>query len=475
MAAKWRPAAQIERIRELARRLWNMRATLGLAAMLAFAGTLAPQLVGMVAVCWQSIARAAQLRPEDCNPIWLLQWGRGAGKTRAASEHTLDVMELWGPKFSGCLISKTIEDVITTMINDPGSGLLACAQRRGYELAHYPGTGKHGSKYLRHPSGALLYYRAATQPNYGRGLNLNFFWADEISSWPRDALGGFMAFFAAWRIPAPTPSGEPIAIITTTPKVNAIMKWLRSPDQRGLVTITRQSSRDNAGNIRIDRVKQAYGGTPWEAQEIDGEMLDEAIQIAQSEIDDHRSIRGAEPENLRIVVAVDPAGEDNATADACGIVGVGADMSRLLPEAYVLEDETVQGKTPRVWARRATELAKRLGACKIIVEKNYGGLMPKQMLELAMEDMHRETGEAWAIPVEGLYHGTDKRTRAAPAIALTQQGRVHFAGKFEPLEKEITTWVEGDASPNRMDAWAMAITDLLLPVDTPVGPMWTPF
>jgi phage terminase large subunit-like protein len=40
---------------------------------------------------------------------------------------------------------------------------------------------------------------------------------------------------------------------------------------------------------------------------------------------------------------------------------------------------------------------------------------------------------------------------------------VHHVGVFQQLEEEMTTYVPGGPSPNRMDALVWAVTELLFP------------
>jgi len=52
--------------------------------------------------------------------------------------------------------------------------------------------------------------------------------------------------------------------------------------------------------------------------------------------------------------------------------------------------------------------------------------------------------------------------RAEPVSALFEQGRAHMVGSLPKLEEELTTWVQGDASPNRLDAMVWGMTEVML-------------
>ncbi len=53
-----------------------------------------------------------------------------------------------------------------------------------------------------------------------------------------------------------------------------------------------------------------------------------------------------------------------------------------------------------------------------------------------------------------------KKIRAEPVAALYEQGKVHHVGVFPDLEQQMTEWVPGDVSPDRLDALVWAVTEL---------------
>ena len=48
---------------------------------------------------------------------------------------------------------------------------------------------------------------------------------------------------------------------------------------------------------------------------------------------------------------------------------------------------------------------------------------------------------------------------------MYEKGVVHHVGEFVNLEEEMTTWVPGDKSPNRVDALVWGITELMFMED----------
>jgi hypothetical protein len=58
----------------------------------------------------------------------------------------------------------------------------------------------------------------------------------------------------------------------------------------------------------------------------------------------------------------------------------------------------------------------------------------------------------------------------APQIAASETGRLHFVGRnHELLEDQLCTWVEGEKSPDRLDAAAHAVNTLLRAYTGPPG------
>jgi len=55
-----------------------------------------------------------------------------------------------------------------------------------------------------------------------------------------------------------------------------------------------------------------------------------------------------------------------------------------------------------------------------------------------------------------------KYTRAEPVSNLFEQNTAHMVGALGLLEDELCTWVQGEDSPNRLDAMVWGFTDLML-------------
>jgi hypothetical protein len=152
---------------------------------------------------------------------------------------------------------------------------------------------------------------------------------------------------------------------------------------------------------------------------------------------------------LRIVVGVDPnASEGN---DAAGIMVGGLFKIAGVEHGVLLEDATTSGG-PATWARESVAAYHRWGADALVAEKNNGG----DMVAITI-------GTVPGAPRVKLVHASrGKLTRAEPVQKLAEDGRLHHAGIFQELEKELCTWTPGDPSPNRLDATVWTVHELML-------------
>lgn len=159
------------------------------------------------------------------------------------------------------------------------------------------------------------------------------------------------------------------------------------------------------------------------------------------------------PQMVRIVVAVDPSGsgdEDNADNDAIGIcvAGLGTDGN-----AYVIEDLTCKAG-PKVWGNIATTAFDRHQANVIIGETNFGGDMVRFVIQTSKP----------RVPFKKITASRGKAVRAEPISALSETGKIRFAGQFHDLEDELCSFTTagyiGDKSPNRADAFIWAMSEL---------------
>ncbi len=170
-------------------------------------------------------------------------------------------------------------------------------------------------------------------------------------------------------------------------------------------------------------------------------------------IEKWRDVVDTLPDMQRIIVAVDPSGsgdEENSANDEIGIIVAGLGMDG---NAYVLEDLTCKAG-PKVWGNVAATAFDRHQADRIVAETNYGGEMVRFVVQTAKP----------GIPFKKLTASRGKAVRAEPISALTEQGKIRFAGTFQALEDELCSFTTngyvGTNSPNRADAFVWAMSEL---------------
>ena len=172
-------------------------------------------------------------------------------------------------------------------------------------------------------------------------------------------------------------------------------------------------------------------------------------------IETHR--RGEYPTLQRIVVGVDPSGAsgpDDKRSDCIGIVVVGLGIDG---RAYVLEDASCKA-APHVWGNIVAQAYIRHDADAVIVEKNFGGAMAKDIIQAAAAQNQTR------IFVKEVTATRGKVVRAEPIAQLYEQNKVSHVGRFDQLEDELTAYTTagymGDRSPDRADAMIWALSEL---------------
>lgn len=399
---------------------------------------------------WPLWARPDQLPPattEDGTPwrVWLVMGGRGAGKTRAGAEWVRAKALGLAPLGTVAarriaLVGETINDVRRVMVEGI-SGLLsvhAAHQRPRFE----PSKGQ-----LVWPSGAIAQMFSAEDPDGLRGPQFDAAWCDEVAKWRHPQKTWDMLQFAL-RL-----GSQPQMVATTTPRPIPLLKKLLS--DAGTV-VTRAATADNADNLApsfIEEMTRRYAGSALGRQELLGELVDDTSGALwrRDWIEAHRV--GQAPELSAIVVAVDPPVTATAASDACGIVVVG-----LGPDgrAYVIDDRTLQGREPTVWARAAVAAYHDYMADRVVAEINQGGDLVVTVL--------RQIDDSVAVRTVRATRG--KWLRAEPVAALYAEGRVAHVGTLAALEDQMCVFgADGLAkgrSPDRLDALVWALTDLMI-------------
>jgi phage terminase large subunit-like protein len=396
-------------------------------------------------------AHPHQLPPVGDWRSWVILGGRGAGKTRAGAEWVRSMVEGARPLDGGrarrvALVGETLDQVREVMIFGD-SGIMACSppDRRPDWLAT--------RRVLRWPNGAEAVACSAHDPESLRGPQFDGAWVDELAKWKRAQEAWDMLQFTL-RLGG----DDPRICVTTTPRNVGVLKALLDAPSTVVTRAPTEANRAYLAASFLDEVRARYAGTRLGRQELDGDLLD-AVDGALWTLEMLEDARCSEaPEFDRIVVAVDPSAASHKRSDACGIVVAGV-VTEGPPQdwrAVVLEDASVQGVSPLVWARRAITAMERWGAQALVAEVNQGGDMVETVLR-QVDPM---------VPVIKVHAARSKAARAEPVAALYEQGRVRHLGVFDALEDEMCqmsrTGYQGAGSPDRLDALVWALTDLVI-------------
>ena len=406
---------------------------------------------------WRRWARPGQLEPTAPYRTWVINAGRGYGKTRTGAE----TFQLWaenGEFHRGALVGRTGGEVRDDMVEGE-AGILAVAAPWA-RPTYYPGKKRLVWHTLREKLGfepqAKLF--SADTPDALRGPHISRAWADELSSW-RYADDAWANLQYMLRAPE-----KPRAIVTTTPKPILLIKKLYA---RSSTIITGGSTYENAANLADEALQEfldEYQGTESGRQELMAELLEEAEGALwhRSWIDEHRLTERNEegqliiPELDGLVIAVDPAVTAKATSSETGIIAVGRAMQlnedgdRLVPHYYVIDDASGRHK-PHQWAEAAIDLRQYYEADYIVGETNNGGdLVEYTVSTIDDTELFKQVKAA-----------RGKRPRAEPVAAAAAQGRLHFVGEFDELEDQLCNWIPGQGdSPDRLDAMVWGVIQL---------------
>jgi phage terminase large subunit-like protein len=374
--------------------------------------------------------------------------GRGAGKTRTAAETVRE----WArtPNTRIALVARTSADNRDVQIEGE-SGLMNV-----HPPSELP-TFEPSKRRVTWPNGSVATAFSSESPDSLRGPQFHRAWGDELAAWKWipgvDGLTAWDNLQIATRL-----GTNPQILVTTTPKrvqaVRDILNDAQNPDKR--VTISRGSTKDNAGNLSSAYLEVIYGlyaGTRLGAQELEGVLLDDVEGALWSQEMIPYVPANFDTSQLPLrVVGVDPSVAESPR-DECGIVVVGATRERKLFErhAYVLDDASIHG-SPDVWAKQVVAAAKKWNA-PVIAEVNQGGELVKMALR----------GVDPTVQVYTVHSKQGKALRAEPIVLAYEQHRVHHVDVHAMLEAQMTSWVpeETRKSPDRVDALVHGLTALL--------------
>jgi len=398
---------------------------------------------------WRFWARQEQIAPGGDWLTWVINAGRGFGKTRAGSEWVREQVDAGRQRIA--LIGETYKDLVEVMcFGDSGLASVFPDHQKPKIVAN-------PNVQITFHTGAIALGYNATQPAQLRGPQFDAAWCDELAKW-RYARETWDMLQFGLRL------GErPQALVTTTPRPIPVLKEIISDTT---TIVTRGSTFDNAGNLAtsfLKKIKTRYEGTRLGRQELNAEILDDlpGALWTRAMMDEHRRSDDDDapankrpPDMRRVVVAVDPSGTSGASddGDSIGIVvaGLGVDG-----RGYVRADRTCK-LSPDGWGKRAVAAYHEFEADRIIAERNFGGAMVEHVIRTV--DKSASYKEVTA--------SRGKVARAEPVAALYEQGRVSHVGGLADLEDQMCLigpdGYIGEGSPDRVDALVWALTELML-------------
>lgn len=427
----------------------------------AFASLATEDLVALVARgTWHKIkARPTQLPPEDQSAwdVWLLQAGRGFGKTISAVEWLW--WEAWNDPFSfNHVVVRRKEDLAKVAFEGP-SGLF----RRVPDaiVLH-----KVASPYkLTLTNGATILGFSADDPDVLRGPEAHRTWCDELAAWRRLDAAWNDGVVMGTRLGSERNCGRPKVVITTTPRPIRLLKELV---QRPTTVVSRGSTYDNRDNLPasfLDELERRYRGTRRGRQELQGELLEDVPgALWKQEWIEATRVWVRPADLVQVIVAVDPPASSEEGSNECGLVAVASDRAG---RGYVLADRS-DVASPEAWAEAAVLLHDEVKADHVTVEVNQGGEMCRAVLAAAAQRLFQaQRRRSPELIVRMVHASRGKELRAEPVSQLYEQRRVSHVGEFQQLEDQLTSFTKGynrarDGSPDRLDALVWGLTDLLV-------------
>lgn len=395
---------------------------------------------------WEPKDRAP-LEPHQKPPpgpwsLWLLEGGRGCGKTEACSRYFASYMRSH-PGHRGRIIAPTFGDAVEACITGP-SGLKSVDPETTW-LPSAPG----GAKIVWPNGSEALVFGTPFPKDVERlraGGNRHIDWWEEMAANAQLSDAWAQAEFGL-RL-----GDHPHSIASTTPRNTADYREVR----KGPHVVRTHATIDDNPHLSDEwreQVKARYEGTRLGRQELAGELLEdvEGALWTRAMLDSGRVSEA--PELAIALVAIDPAASSGPSSDDTGIVVAGRGIDG---EGYLLADLTCH-LPPEGWGTRAVGAYRDHQADRIVAEVNNGGEMVEHVINTVDP----------TVAFKAVHASRGKQTRAQPIAAFyggpEREPRIHHVGGFAELEDQLCTWVPEDAkSPDRLDALVWAMSDLML-------------
>jgi predicted phage terminase large subunit-like protein len=381
---------------------------------------------------WLMTAHKHQIVPAgEWWAIWLLQAGRGAGKTRTASEQV--GWWAWSEPKTRCLVAAPTSSDVRGTCFEGDSGLINVIPQpliKDYNKSLHE---------LTLVNGSLIKGIPASEPERFRGAQWHFGWADELAAW--DYLQD------AWdQIMLSVRLGKRTRIIcTTTPKPKDLLIELNGREGDDVV-VTRASTHANLANLSPTFQKQIlqYEGTKLGRQEIYAEIIDpEESGIVKREWFQLWPADRPLPKFEYIIQSYDCATSDKTQNDptACIVLGVfkplDAPMSVMMIDCW---QERLQypDLRPKVIAEYevsyGAEEGKSIGGKKvdvILIEDKSAGISLIQDLQRAY------------LPVQAYNPGKADKIQRLSIVANIIQAKRVWVPESSNRKGYVRDWAEG--------------------------------
>jgi hypothetical protein len=212
---------------------------------------------------WEFWARPKQLPPPGDWLTWLLQTGRGFGKTRSGGgwvhKRAMQVAGRWC-----ALIAKTPADARDIMIEGP-AGIL-----RNVPPGEVP-LYEPSKRRLTWSNGSWGTVYSAEDPDQLRGFSGDTAWLDEFGKYPNPREVWDNLQFGMREVS----TDQPRVCITTTPRPLPILEEIENKPSTVTVSGSSYENRANLAPTWFATTIAAYEGTRLGRQEIHGERLDD--------------------------------------------------------------------------------------------------------------------------------------------------------------------------------------------------------
>lgn len=414
---------------------------------------------------WEYAARSIEQRLSQIRPpllahqkppegddwrLWLLEAGRGAGKTEACARYFSRWMHDH-PGSRGRIIAPTRDDAVDACVNGP-SGLKAIDD----QVQYLPSRA--GGAVVEWPNGSVARVLGMDAPRDVDRLraagNRDIDWWEELAAIRHLQAAWDQAKFGLRR------GTRPHSIASTTPRATPDYRAIRKLPRTAIV---KASMYDNPYLPQdfIDDIESTYAHTRLGRQEIHAEVLED-VEGAFWSIAMLETVKWRRPLPTfeSTVTAVDSSG--SSTGDATGIVTVGAD-DRSIP--WVVADDTTKG-SPEHRYREVVLAAYKHQSSVILYEDTYGGDNIGSNIRSAWDtakrqgEIDKDEDQPRLLPTSRLKPRLkgNKADRAGVIAALYEQHvagveRVWHVPGLVDLEDEMTTWEEDSSwSANRLDA-----------------------